>query len=269
MVGKASQKPRYAKGADPVQWGVAVLGPVAAVALTWGTAGSGALPIALAAVGVGLVFGIVTFFVLPPNAARAVLVLGFLAAVGVLASSRNELVVGLPTLLLSSIAGSIVGAHLRYLADRKGTAVQPSTGGSGLRVQWQVGRKQFEEGDGTAASLEQRIGALDGSKQSVVSALRGTARMDFCGDARGAMVVYFSPDTRSEERWSFLTTPGADSGRSDVVIGDLKGSFSFEECTDAASAVAAARHFAATGGADPKFTWATSPEVFERRPLPS
>ena len=263
------KKPPYAKGADPVQWGVVAVAPVAAVALTLSTTGMTALPVVLLALVVGLVYGVAAFYVLPPNAARAVLVLGFLVGVAVLISMKSALVLGLPTWLLSGVSGSIVGAHFRYLADRKKAGDAARAGSSGMRLQWQVGRKQFEEGGGTAASLEQRIVALDGSKQSVVSALRGPARMDICGDSRGAMVVYFSPDTRSEEGWSFLTTPGADSGQVDVVIGDLKGSFSFEECTDAASAVAAARHFAATGGADPKFTWVTSPEVFDRRPLSS
>ena len=105
---------------------------------------------------------------------------------------KSALVLGLPTWLLSGIAGSIVGAHFRYLADRKKAGGQSPAEALGLQVQWQVGRKQFEESADTGATLAQKIGGLDGSKQSVVSALRGVARMDFCGDARGAMVVYFS-----------------------------------------------------------------------------
>lgn len=259
----------YSKGADPVQWGVVIVAAVAAAALTLSTTGLPALPIVLLAVVVGLLYGATAFYVLPPNAARAVLVLGFLVGVTVLVSMKSALVLGLPTWLLSGVGGSIIGAHFRYLTDRENAGSTARARSSGLRVQWQVGGKQFEESAGTGATLEQRIGALDGSKQSVVSALRGTARMDFCGDARGAMVVYFSPDTRSEDRWSFLTTPGADSSRSDVVIGDLKGSFSFEECTNLESALAASRHFVATGAADSNLTWFVSPEVFDRRPLPS
>lgn len=78
-----------------------------------------------------------------------------------------------------------------------------------------------------------------------------------------------SLDARKEDRWGFLTTPGAESGRVDVVIDDLKGSFAFEECTNLESALAASRHFVATGAADPKLTWFVAPEVFDRRPLPS
>lgn len=264
-----SRKSWYSKGADPVQWGVVVVAPVAAAALTLSTTGLPALPIVLLAVVVGLLYGIAAFYVFPPNAARAVLVLGFLVGVAVLISMKSPLVLGLPTWLLSGVGGSIIGAHTRYLTDRKNAGDRARAGSSGLRVQWHIGRKQFEESAETGTTLEQKIGALDGSKQSVVSALRGTARMDFCGDSRGAMVVYFSPDTRKEDRWSFLTTPGAESGRSDVVIGDLKGSFSLEECTSLESALAAARHFAVAGTADPKLTWFVSPEVFDRRPLPS
>ncbi|MFL4476316.1 hypothetical protein ACIPVK_20155 [Paeniglutamicibacter sp. MACA_103] len=264
-----SKKRWYLKGADPVQWGVAVVAPVAAAALTLSYAGMSALPIVVAAVVVGLLYGIAAFYLLSPNAARAVLVLGFLVCVTALISIKSTLVLGLPTWLLSGIAGAIIGAHFRYLTDRKNAGGPARAGSSGLRVLWQVGRKQFEASTETGATLEQKISALDGSKQSVVSALRGTARMDFCGDSHGAMVVYFSPDTRKDDHWSFLTTPGAEPGRTDVVLGDLKGSFSFEECTNLESALAASRHFVVTGAADPKLTWFVSPEVFDRRPLPS
>lgn len=264
-----SKKRWYVKGADPVQWGVAVVAPLAAAALTLGYTGISALPVVLAAVVVGLLYGIAAFYLLSPNAARAVLVLGFLVGVTALISMKSALVIGLPTWLLSGIAGAIIGAHFRYVADRRSVGGPAKAGSSGLRVQWRTGSKQFEEIAETGAALEQRIGALDGSKQSMVSALRGKARMDYCGDASGAMVVYFSPDTRKEDLWSFLTTPGAEPGRTDVVIGELKGSFAWEETTNLESAAAAARHFAATGEADPKLTWFTSPEVFDRRPLPS
>ena len=83
------------------------------------------------------------------------------------------------------------------------------------------------------------------------------------------MVVYFYPDTRKEDSWSILTTQGAESGSIDVVIGELKGSCTFEETSRREAAVAAARYFAETGEADPNPTWFTSPEVYDRRPLPS
>lgn len=263
------KKRRYSKGADRLQWGVAFVGPIAAAALTLSYTGLSALPVVLVAVVVGLLYGIVTFYMFPPNAARAVLVLGFLVGVTVLISTKSALVLGLPTWLLSGVAGSIMGAHFRYLADRRNAGDPEREGSSGLRVQWRSGRKEFEDFAGTSADLERKVAALDGSKQSMVSALRGTARMDYCGDARGAMVVYYSPDTRDENAWSMLTTPSVDLGRVEVVIGDLKGSFAGDETTNLESAVAAARHFAATGKADPKLEWFSSPEVFDRRPLPS
>ncbi|MGL3807891.1 hypothetical protein ACSYDW_17570 [Paeniglutamicibacter sp. R2-26] len=263
------KKPPYATGADPVQWGVVAVAPVAAVALTLSTTGMPALPVVLLALIVGLVYGVAAFYVLPPNAARAVLVLGFLVGVAVLISMKSALVLGLPTWLPSGVSGSIVGAHFRYLADRKNAGDEARAGSSGLRVQWQVGRRQFEESAGAGATLEQKIGALDGSKRSVVSALRGTARMDCCGDANGAMVVYFSPDTSDDKLWCMLSTPGAEHGQVDVVIGDLEGVFANWETTTVDSAVVTARHFAAAGKAAPDLTWYASKDVYERRPLAS
>lgn len=118
---RESNNRRYPKGADAIQWGVAVIGPVAAAILTLGTTGLQALSIVLLAVTLGILYGATAFFVLPPNAARAVLVLGFLVIGAVLISAQSPLVLGLPTWLLSGIAGSIIGAHVRYLADRKNT----------------------------------------------------------------------------------------------------------------------------------------------------
>ncbi|MFL4476315.1 hypothetical protein ACIPVK_20150 [Paeniglutamicibacter sp. MACA_103] len=166
---------------------------------------------------------------------------------------------------LLAIAGSIVGGNLR--PDLKRTAVLRKSGV--LVVQWKDGHKLAEDAAASAESLEERVRALDGKKRALVSAMRGSARMDFCGDADGAMVAYFSPDTSDDRLWSMMTTPGADLGQIEVVIGDLEGAFENWETTSMEPAVAAARHFASTGQADPGLTWYASTDVCERRPLAS
>lgn len=163
------------------------------------------------------------------------------------------------------ISGTIIGANFR--PDQKLKAKQKAS--RALVVNGRDGRKSFEDEAPTAVSLEERVKSLDGKKKALVSALRGSARMDFCGDANGAMVVYFSPDTSDDKLWCMLSTPGAEQGQVDVVIGDLEGSFANWETTTVASALIAARHFAATGKADPHLTWYASKDVYERRPLAS
>lgn len=164
-----------------------------------------------------------------------------------------------------SIAGTIVGANFR--PDKKRKAKQKAV--HALLVTGKDGRKLFEDEAPSAASFEERVKSLDGKKRALVSAMRGSARMDFCGDADGAMVVYFSPDTSDDKLWSMMTTPGAGLGQTDVVIGDLEGAFENWETTTVEPAVVAARHFASTGQADPDFTWYASKDVCERRPLAS
>lgn len=131
------------------------------------------------------------------------------------------------------------------------------------------GRRSFEDESATVEALEKRVRSLDGKKRALVRALRGSARMDFCGDAYGAMVVHFSPDPSDNKLWCMLSTPGAEHGQVDVVIGDLEGSFANGETTTVDSAVVAARHFAAAGKAAPDLTWYASKDVYERRPLAS
>ena len=84
----------------------------------------------------------------------------------------------------------------------------------------------------------------------------------------GAMVVFYNPDTADEDHWSFLASPGVAGPSQDVLIGDLKGSYEKRETTTLESALVAARRFAAAGDADSSLSWKTSPEVFDRRPLP-
>lgn len=166
---------------------------------------------------------------------------------------------------LYGIAGAIVGGNLR--PDRKRMAAQERSGV--LLVNWKDGRKMIEDGNPSADSLAERLRALDGKKRTLVSAKRGSARMDFCGDADGAMVVYFSPDTSDDRLWSMMSRPGADLGQTEVAIGDLEGAFENWETTTLEPAVVSARHFASTGQADPGLTWYASKDVCERRPLAS
>jgi hypothetical protein len=163
------------------------------------------------------------------------------------------------------ISGTIIGAN--YRPDKKKQMKRKASGA--LLVQWKDGSKVFEDEAPSAASLEEHVKSLDGKKRALVSAMRGTARMDFCGDGRGAMVVYFSPNTSDDKLWSMMTTPGAEEGQTEVVVGDLEGSFENWETTRMESAVIAARHFASTGQEDPTLTWHASKDVSERRPLAS
>lgn len=163
------------------------------------------------------------------------------------------------------IAGTIVGANFR--PDKKKRAKQKASGA--LVVKGKDGRRVLEDETPSAASLEERVRSLDGKKRTLVSAMRGSARMDFCGDADGAMVVYFSPDTSDDRLWSLMTTPGSELGQTEVVIGDLEGTFENWETTALEPAVVAAHHFASTGQSDPHLTWYASKDVYERRPLAS
>ena len=166
---------------------------------------------------------------------------------------------------LYAIAGSIVGGNLR--PDRKRADTRKKSGA--FLVQWKDGRKLLEDKAPSADSLAGHLNSLDGKKKALVCAMRGHARMDFCGDANGAMVVYFSPDTSDDKWWSMLSTPGVEQDQIDVAIGDLEGSFASWETTTLDPAVVAARHFAATAKADPQLTWYASKDVCERRPLAS
>ena len=103
--------------------------------------GAASLADRLFAVVAGLFYGFTAFYLLSRNAARAVLVLGFLGGVTVLISMKSALVLGLPTWLLCGIAGSIVGTHFRYLVDRNHAGGSERKSSSGLRVQWRSGRK--------------------------------------------------------------------------------------------------------------------------------
>ncbi|MBV1779381.1 hypothetical protein KRR55_09680 [Paeniglutamicibacter sp. ABSL32-1] len=163
------------------------------------------------------------------------------------------------------IAGTIIGANFR--PDKKKKAKKLASGA--LLLTGNDGRKLFEDDAPSATSLVGSVRSLDGKKRTLVSAMRGGARMDFCGGAEGAMVVYFSPDTSDDRLWNMMTTPGSEHGQTEVAIGDLEGSFENWETTTVERAIAAARHFASTGQADPTLTWYASEDVCERRPLAS
>lgn len=265
---KAVQKPYYSKGAGPIGWVVAIVAPIAAVALSTASVGIAVLPFLVISAVVGVIFGAVAFYALSPNWARVALAVGFFGGMTILALAENRWLGGMPTWIFGAVSGGILGAHLRFKADQRHQA-GATADSSSLRIEWNTGGKEFKKQAATVGELEEKIRDLDGRTSTIVSAVRGQARMDFCGDAQGAMVVFHSPDARDEDRWSLLTS--AESGRTpaQVTIGELKGTFAGNETVGLAAALAAARAFATSSGADKSLTWWTSPEVFDRRPLPA
>lgn len=263
----ALRKPYYSKGASPLSWAVAVIAPIVAIAVSAASVGESVLPFLVVSCVAGIVFGTHVFYYLSPNWAKVALAVVFFGGMAALSLSESRWLGGMPVGLFGSITGAILGAHLRYFTDHR-HAGRPNRGAASLLVQWSNGRQEYEEREATAESLEEKISSLDGKTATIVSALRGPARMDFCGDARGAMVVFYNPDTTDEGHWSFLASPGVVGPSLDVVIGDLKGSYARRETTTLEPALVAARRFASAGDADSSLSWKTSPDVLDRRPLP-
>ncbi|WP_187977407.1 hypothetical protein [Mycetocola sp. JXN-3] len=111
----------------------------------------------------------------------------------------------------------------------------------------------------------ERASTLDGNKRSRVSALSGDARLDICGDANGAMVVYFSADDADENAWNLLITPDGGDDEEAVRVDALTVYLSRRETTTLEPALRAASYFLRTETKDPSLNWFASPENFNKR----
>ena len=119
MIEKAERKPRYAKGADAVSWAVAIAAPFSAVALSLFFVGVGVLPLLLLGVAVGVLCGSAMYYFLRPNLAGVALSLVVFASVALLGLTESRWLGLWSTELVSAVSGAIIGAHFRFLADRR------------------------------------------------------------------------------------------------------------------------------------------------------
>ncbi|GAA1496878.1 hypothetical protein GCM10009628_18810 [Paeniglutamicibacter kerguelensis] len=172
---------------------------------------------------------------------------------------------------LSIWSGWTIGAMLRSEWDRRRGCVAPNSKAlknhDGDSLEWRVERKAFREAGYSEAALVAKIRSLDGDRRTLVSATRGEACLTVAGNAQGALVVCFSPETSKEDQWSMLTSPGSDPGQVDVKIGPMVISHASWETTTLEKALVAAHYFHLKGRADPQLTWFSSPTIADWRTL--
>ncbi|QCR44573.1 hypothetical protein C1N91_14625 [Curtobacterium sp. SGAir0471] len=118
----------------------------------------------------------------------------------------------------------------------------------------------------TARKLLER---LDGEKQSFLSFERYGARMDVCGSARGALVVFYNDRPDELTTWSQLLDRSGSAEPVEVKIGNSDVTFSSDDVVDLETASRNLDHFGLTGERDDRFEWITGPRVINRRILPS
>ena len=140
---------------------------------------------------IGAALGILT------GAARGVAVL-----VGLLGGVAVGQALGVPdawnlSWSLALLAGLVVGSVLFAARSRRPggrpASPEPPPAGSVL-LTWTDGDDEHRLEAPGADRVAAAVRALDGDRRSVVSILRGEARLDVGGDARGAMMVYESDD---------------------------------------------------------------------------
>lgn len=65
-----------------------------------------------------------------------------------------------------------------------------------------MGRKAFREVGFSEQAQIAKIQSLDGDRRTLVSATRGESCLTVAGNARGALVVCFSPEASKADQWS-------------------------------------------------------------------
>ena len=100
--------------------------------------------------------------------------------------------------------GALFAARSRRPGGRVSTPEPPRTGA--VLLTWTDGDDEHRLEAPGADRVAAAVRALDGDRRSVVSILRGEARLDVGGDARGAMMVYESDDHADHRTtWHHLT----------------------------------------------------------------
>jgi len=107
---------------------------------------------------------------------------------------------------------------------------------------------------------------LDGREHGAwVSAVRGAARMDVLGDARGCLIVYLSEHAARPDSWSLLMSPDATVDEAEVVVDEMRVRLPQWQTVRLPAVTRAARRFAATGRAHPALTWYRARRVYDWR----